>query len=112
MLRLGYPKVIIVMEEVLMCVNYKLVPENRLEISKIRRPYLLIAIRLDGFLWDYLLLRGNNNYVYPFPVAFLATDFDISVEEIIDDMDMTLPINKTYKQVDFFKKLALKRKHC
>lgn len=62
------------------------------------------AVRVNGYLMDLFLIEAGRTYHYP--LRQVSPELEVAVEEVVADVDLLLPENKTYRQFEFFKTLS------
>lgn len=65
---------------------------------------VLAAVRVNGYLMDLFLVEAGRTYHYP--LRPLAQGLEVTVEEVVEDVDLLLPENRTYRQFHLFKHLS------
>ena len=65
-----------------------------------------IEVRVEGYLLDLLLLKSRSVRYYNLHFPSIPPQVNISVKEVLEDIDMTLDENINYQKFDFFKKLG------
>lgn len=74
---------------------------NTLVIENLLNFPLMVAIRVDGYLWDLLLLQENEKRYYP--MYSISSERKLSVHPVDEDVDLTLPENASYLNRQLFK---------
>lgn len=64
---------------------------------------LQVEIRVNGYLLDLITIKPQILKIYP--LVGIANNVLIIVREVNEGLDMTLDNNRTFRNIDFFKKL-------
>lgn len=64
---------------------------------------LQVEIRVNGYLLDLITIKPQILKIYP--LVGIANNVLIIVREVNEGLDMTLENNRTFRNIDFFKKL-------
>lgn len=67
---------------------------NTLAIENFLPELLMVAIRVDGYLWDVIILREEQKRYYS--LACVPATKKVSVHQVKEDIDLTLPENASY----------------
>ena len=62
-----------------------------------------VEIRVNGYLLDLITIKPQILKIYP--LVGIANNALIIVREVNEGLDMTLENNRTFRNIDFFKKL-------
>lgn len=65
---------------------------------------MLVQIRVNGYLLDFASVEGLGTRYYS--LKNLPLEVDLTVADVEEDVDLTLPENKTYRQFEFFEQLT------
>lgn len=62
-----------------------------------------VEIRVNGYLLDLITIKPQILKIYP--LVGIANNALIIVREVNEGLDMTLENNRTFRNIDFFRKL-------
>ena len=62
-----------------------------------------VEIRVNGYLFDLITIKPQILKVYP--LVGIANNALIIVREVNEGLDMTLENNRTFRNIDFFRRL-------
>ncbi|NQF82633.1 hypothetical protein HO405_06470 [Streptococcus suis] len=79
---------------------------DMLVIENLTDNLMLYQVRVNGYLLDFVSAEGH--VIRRYRLKDLPLDVELTVADVEDDVDLTLPENLTYRQFDFFKNLASK----
>ncbi|VQR17215.1 Uncharacterised protein [Streptococcus pneumoniae] len=73
--------------------------EDILIMENITNHLLLVQIRVNGYLLDFASIEGQRQKHYR------LKNLPQTVELTVDDVDLTLHENRSYKEADFFERM-------
>ncbi|NQO82450.1 hypothetical protein HO950_04600 [Streptococcus suis] len=79
---------------------------DMLVIENLTDNLMLYQVRVNGYLLDFVSAEGH--VIRRYRLKDLPLDVELTVADVEDDVDLTLPENLTYRQFDFFQNLAPK----
>lgn len=79
---------------------------DMLVIENLTDKLMLYQVRVNGHLLDFVSAEGR--VIRRYRLSDLPLDVELTVADVEDDVDLTLPENLTYRQFDFFQNLASK----
>ena len=79
---------------------------DMLVIENLTDKLMLYQVRVNGYLLDFVSAEGH--VIRRYRLKDLPLDVELTVADVADDVDLTLPENQTYRQFDFFQNLASK----
>lgn len=79
---------------------------DMLVIENLTDKLMLYQVRVNGYLLDFVSAEGH--VIRRYRLKDLPLDVELTVADVEDDVDLTLPENQTYRQFDFFQNLASK----
>ncbi|HEL1591689.1 TPA: hypothetical protein U2D29_001139 [Streptococcus suis] len=79
---------------------------DMLVIENLTDNLMLYQVRVNGYLLDFVSAEGH--VIRRYRLKDLPLDVELTVADVEDDVDLTLPENQTYRQFDFFQNLASK----
>ncbi|MCQ8260317.1 hypothetical protein NF418_02280 [Streptococcus suis] len=79
---------------------------DMLVIENLTDKLMLYQVRVNGYLLDFVSAEGH--VIRRYRLKDLPLDVELTVADVEDDVDLTLPENLTYRQFDFFQNLASK----
>ncbi|NMG96509.1 hypothetical protein CWI11_06990 [Streptococcus pneumoniae] len=78
--------------------------EDILIMENMTNHLLLVQIRVHGYLLDFASIEGQRQKHYR------LKNLPQTVELTVDDVDLTLPENRSYQEADFFERMF--RENC
>lgn len=79
--------------------------KDSLIISNHSYQSLQVEIRVEGYLLDLLTLKSGQVVHYDLRFPSISSDAQIEVQEVTEDIDMTLEENRHYQDFGFFGRL-------
>lgn len=79
---------------------------DMLVIENLTDKLMLYQVRVNGYLLDFVSAEGR--VIRRYRLKDLPLDVELTVADVEDDVDLTLPENLTYRQFDFFQNIASK----
>lgn len=79
---------------------------DMLVIENLTDNLMLYQVRVNGYLLDFVSAEGR--VIRRYRLKDLPLDVELTVADVEDDVDLTLPENLTYRQFDFFQNLTNK----
>ncbi|MCQ9225738.1 hypothetical protein [Streptococcus suis] len=79
---------------------------DMLVIENLTDKLMLYQVRVNGYLLDFVSAEGH--VIRRYRLKDLPLDVELTVADVEDDVDLTLPENLTYRQFDFFQNLTSK----
>lgn len=73
--------------------------EDILIMENMTNHLLLVQIRVNGYLLDFASIEGQRQKHYR------LKNLPQTVELTVDDVDLTLPENRSYQEADFFERM-------
>lgn len=73
--------------------------EDILIMENMTNHLLLVQIRVHGYLLDFASIEGQRQKHYR------LKNLPQTVELTVDDVDLTLPENRSYQEADFFERM-------
>ena len=64
---------------------------------------LLVQIRVNGYLLDFASIEGQRQKHYR--LKNLPQTVELTVDDVEEDVDLTLPENRSYQEADFFERM-------
>ena len=77
--------------------------EDFLIMENMTNHLLLVQIRVNGYLLDFASIEGQRQKHYR--LRNLPQMIKLTVDEVEEDVDLTLPENRSYKEADFFERM-------
>ena len=74
--------------------------EDILIMENMTNHLLLVQIRVNGYLLDFASIEGQRQKHYP--LKKLSQTVEVTVDNVEDDVDLTLPENRSYQEADLF----------
>ncbi|MGI0282888.1 hypothetical protein ACRE2P_07435 [Streptococcus pneumoniae] len=78
--------------------------EDILIMENMTNHLLLVQIRVHGYLLDFASIEGQRQKHY------LPQTVELTVDDVEEDVDLTLPENRSYQEADFFERMF--RENC
>lgn len=79
---------------------------DMLVIENLTDKLMLYQVRVNGYLLDFVSAEGH--VIRRYRLKDLPLDVELTVADVENDVDLTLPENLTYRQFDFFQNIASK----
>jgi len=73
--------------------------EDILIMENMTNHLLLVQIRVNGYLLDFASIEGQRQKHYR------LKNLPQTIELTVDDVDLTLPENRSYQEADFFERM-------
>ena len=73
--------------------------EDILIMENMTNHLLLVQIRVNGYLLDFASIEGQRQKHYR--LKNLPQTVELTVDDVEEDVDLTLPENRSYKEADF-----------
>ncbi|MDS9008914.1 hypothetical protein RLL67_01935 [Streptococcus pneumoniae] len=80
--------------------------EDILIMENMTNHLLLVQIRVHGYLLDFASIEGQKHY----RLKNLPQTVELTVDDVEEDVDLTLPENRSYQEADFFERMF--RENC
>ena len=77
--------------------------EDILIMENMTNHLLLVQIRVNGYLLDFASIEGQRQKHYR--LKNLPQTVEVTVDNVEEDVDLTLPENRSYKEADFFERM-------
>lgn len=75
--------------------------EDILIMENMTNALILVQIRVNGYLLDFASIEGQRQKHYR--LQNIPQEVLLTVDEVEEDVDLTLHENRSYKEADFFK---------
>lgn len=82
--------------------------EDILIMENMTNHLLLVQIRVHGYLLDFASIEGQRQKHYR--LKNLPQTVELTVDDVEEDVDLTLPENRSYQEADFFERMF--RENC
>ena len=77
--------------------------EDILIMENMTNHLLLVQIRVNGYLLDFASIEGQRQKHYR--LKNLPQTVELTVDDVEEDVDLTLPENRSYQEADFFERM-------